>query len=495
MPKKIRKRFIILNLFIALCLLLSLVFVVFSAREYTSELTASFLADVHPESVTYETDNDHIKVTDIRLTDDAVLVTVKPLTIGKTVLTAAVTLQGDPEPSLQYARFFAGPFGTVFALDPYLDFAGSQYIVHLMILCLLVVMTVMFFSYFDYLKRSDYGYPMVACGGVGLFCLFYFVMNLVMALIFGAFPFSRTFSMSFGSYIYQLSSSSDQFVFFTAPLMFLFSLALTVSNLALIRREGFRFVNLLGILFGVLWVTGFVINQIFDENSSGSMLHGAIFTSISDAVATVICYFECMLFSTILSAFLASRHKPETDRDYIIILGCSIRKDGTLTPLLKGRVDAALSFAKEQKEKTGKPVKFVPSGGQGSDETISEGEAMKRYLLEQNVPEEMILPETQSVNTYQNVKFSKEVIEQDTKEDYNAAFATTNYHIFRGYILSKKNKLKNAQGISAKTKWYFFPNAFLREMVGLIVDERRTHLVLIGILVIFMVLMNITFFL
>lgn len=56
---------------------------------------------------------------------------------------------------------------------------------------------------------------------------------------------------------------------------------------------------------------------------------------------------------------------------------------------------------------------FVPSGGQGSDEIISEGEAMKRYLLEQGIPEDQIMPETKSTNTLENMKFSKELINDE----------------------------------------------------------------------------------
>ena len=41
---------------------------------------------------------------------------------------------------------------------------------------------------------------------------------------------------------------------------------------------------------------------------------------------------------------------PEFDIDYVIILGCKIGSDGSLTPLLKGRVDKAIEFSKMQKE-------------------------------------------------------------------------------------------------------------------------------------------------
>ena len=153
-------------------------------------------------------------------------------------------------------------------------------------------------------------------------------------------------------------------------------------------------------------------------------------------------------------------------------------KDGSLTPLLKGRADRALWFAKYQKDKSGKDIIFVPSGGQGADEVISEGEAMERYLLEQGVPAERIIREDKSTSTFENMKLSREVVEKTDPDFVNkkTAFATTNYHVFRGYILSKKNGFE-AQGISAKTKWYFFPNAFLREFIGLTVDKISAHII------------------
>ena len=495
MLKRIRIRFIFLNLFILLCFLSSLVIIVCCAREYDFEVTVALEPDTHPADVQYELSKDNIEVSDIRMTDTSVLFTVKPLSMGECDIDMMIGIAGQTEPSYQHQEVFAGPFGTVFVHSPLFDFKGSIYVIQLIVLDLLVITVLTILSFFDYLRKSDFGYPMVACGGIGLFCLFYLFLNIVSALALGDTLFVTSYIKTFGGYLYQLSNLCTRFAYFTAPFMLIFSLALTVSNLFLIRREGFRFVNLLGILFGVLWIGGFALFYLLDYNISGSEEYVAFISSLSGTVATLISYFECMLFSTILSAFLASRHKPPFDRDYIVILGCAIRKDGTLTPLLKGRVDAALSFAQMQKEKTGKPVRFVPSGGQGSDESVSEGEAMKRYLVEQGVEETMILPETKSTNTNENIRFSKEVIENDTNKAYNAAFATTNYHIFRGYILSKKNDLSNAQGISAKTKWYFFPNAFLRELVGLVVDEKKIHILVVSILVIVFALLNISTFL
>ena len=91
--------------------------------------------------------------------------------------------------------------------------------------------------------------------------------------------------------------------------------------------------------------------------------------------------------------------------------------------------------------------------------------------------------EDKSVNTFQNIMFSRDRIKEDAGglDGIKAAFATTNYHVFRGYLLSRKHKL-DAQGISAKTKWYFYPNAFLREFVGLLVGRKLFILAIILVL-------------
>ena len=73
--------------------------------------------------------------------------------------------------------------------------------------------------------------------------------------------------------------------------------------------------------------------------------------------------------------------KPKFDKDYIIILGSKIRDNGSLTPILQARVDKAIEFAKNQKEKSNKRIVFVPSGGKREDEIIAEAEAMKNYLV------------------------------------------------------------------------------------------------------------------
>ena len=202
---------------------------------------------------------------------------------------------------------------------------------------------------------------------------------------------------------------------------------------------------------------------------------------VETTIFVIVTYLECILIGTIALGKKAAKHIPEFDKDFIIILGCQIKKDGTLTNLLKSRVDRALEFAKMQKEKNGKDIMFVPSGGQGNDEIISEAQAMKNYLIEQGINENNILIEDKSKNTFENIKFSSEII-KEKMDNAKIVFSTTNYHVFRaGEIASSQNI--RMEGIGAKTKTYFWINAFIREFVATLNSERKKHMVIVSYLI------------
>jgi uncharacterized SAM-binding protein YcdF (DUF218 family) len=176
---------------------------------------------------------------------------------------------------------------------------------------------------------------------------------------------------------------------------------------------------------------------------------------------------------------MAARHTPKYDKDYVIILGCMVGKDGSLTPLLKSRVDKAIEFAKKQKEETGKDIIFIPSGGKGKDEVISEAEAMKKYLLKQGIKRKNIIIENKSTSTIENMKYSNSIIIK-AKKDAKISFSTTNYHVFRSGVIASNMGI-DCEGMGSKTKWYYYTNALIREFIANIVQEKKKH---IGILVI-----------
>ena len=272
--------------------------------------------------------------------------------------------------------------------------------------------------------------------------------------------------------------SAQTFMRYTAVVLGVFSLVLAVSNVVLMQHEGFRPSNMLGIGVALLIVGGAALGIWI----SYSLLTFPLRNVLLNVYAGVFVYLECLLAATVIHAWLAGRHEPAYDRDYVIVLGCKIRPDGTLYPLIRGRVDRAIAFVRRQEAATGKRAVLIPSGGKGADEPEAEAAAMARYMRQQGVGAEQILPEDQSKTTRENLRFSRRLIEQRGGGD-RIAFSTSSYHVYRGGILAAEDGW-NIDGMGSRTVWYFWPNAFLREFIGLLVSSRAqqlTALVLIAL--------------
>ena len=329
----------------------------------------------------------------------------------------------------------------------------------------------------EQIRYNPYSYNTIFYFGFALFA--FYVMIAYILLSVRAFRQPEVYSSDM--IIYILLGSAKTFMLLTSPFLLVFSVALCISNLSLIRHEGLRIVNLLGIVLSFLLVGGVIFLFRYDFYTSGSEREVMIHDLITNTFAAVYLYFECMLLGAMVADAIAARHEPEPNKDFLIVLGCGLRPDGAPTPLLQGRLDRALSFYQKQKASTGRELIFITSGGQGPDETISESAAMKHYLMEHGVPESRIVEEDQSSDTFENMKFSKEkIIEIDPSG--RIAFSTTNYHVFRSGLFARRVKMR-AVGIGAKTKWYFWPNAAVREFVGLLTAHRLKQGMIIGGLV------------
>lgn len=262
------------------------------------------------------------------------------------------------------------------------------------------------------------------------------------------------------------------------PLLIALTLFWAVSNFVLVRKEGYRLRNIAGTLVGCFYVAGSVCALLLSRSSLPPFF--------GRLAALGVDYGSCVLFSVGLMALLAAKHKPRHDKDYIIILGCSIGKSGGLLPLLKSRTNRAIRFAWEQEIDTGKSCRFIPSGGQGSDEIMPEATAMELYLLSHAAENYEILPEKESTTTRENFLFSQKLI-NGINPDAVLAFSTTNYHVLRGGLIARSLGI-DCEGIGSGTTWYFWPNGFARELVALFVITKKWQLALIPLLCLLSVL-------
>ncbi len=277
--------------------------------------------------------------------------------------------------------------------------------------------------------------------------------------------------------------SFSYFAMLTLPCIIILALYSIITNLILIKKEGFSPNRLLGVILGFLSLIGlfgaqgiyFLISNLLLDTDKQFIKY-----TIDLCINASLSYFYTLIIATLYCNSRAGKHTPTYDKDFVIILGSKIREDGTLTPLLRGRVDKAIEFAKNQYEKTKKKIIYIPSGGKGKDEVTSEANAIKNYLLQQGIKENQIIIEDKSKNTYQNMKYSKDKIDKVNK-DGKVIFVTTNYHVFRSGVIANEQGIE-CEGTGSKTKWYFYTNALIREFIANIVSERKKHIALLLII-------------
>ena len=344
-------------------------------------------------------------------------------------------------------------------------------------------------AFIGQLRYNPYSYNTIYYAGFALFLLSVLITLVLLTVKVATRP--EMYADSRAELIGVLLSSARNYMFFSAPFILAFSVALCVSNVSLIRHERFRFVNVLGIILAFLLVAGEVFLFTYDMYATGSQTEVMMHDLFVNLFASVYLYFECMIIGAIIANIIVVKYEPDRDKDFLIILGCGLKKDGTPTPLLRGRCDRALAFDKKQREETAKELIFITSGGQGENEANSESLAMKNYLIENGIPEERIIEEDRSADTFENMKFSKAKIEELKGSSGYAriAFSTTNYHVFRSGLFARRVKMR-AVGMGARTKWYFWPNAAVREFVGLLTAHRLKQAIILGSMVVFYVVLT-----
>lgn len=151
-----------------------------------------------------------------------------------------------------------------------------------------------------------------------------------------------------------------------------------------------------------------------------------------------------------------------TKEDAVIVLGSGIRGE-QLTVGLKNRLDCAVAIYEENPE-----VLIVVSGGQGPQEDITEALAMERYLLRCGVEKDKIIKEEQATSTYENFRFSKQILDGIFGEEYDVAFVTNEYHIYRAGALAKINGFEDVTHAHSSTVWYTVIPSCIRECMAVI---------------------------
>lgn len=256
---------------------------------------------------------------------------------------------------------------------------------------------------------------------------------------------------------------------------------LIINGIFMIKREGRQIPHLLSLALGLVILVGEVATIVnigrtefvYDPAEYRAMIHSLPFILITLFSASII-YISMSVLIFTLYIELMQKIPWRRRFDYIIILGAGLIDGDKVSGLLRDRIDKAI----EVYNKHDSLPKLIPSGGQGDDETISEAEAMRRYLADKGIPEEDIIKEDKSTTTYENLTNSKAII--DAREgDKRIALVSSNYHVYRALRICRRLGIK-CTGIGGHTAFYYWPSALIREYIAVHSEKKHAFLLALG---------------
>ncbi|MGO3733120.1 MAG: YdcF family protein [Vagococcus sp.] len=252
-------------------------------------------------------------------------------------------------------------------------------------------------------------------------------------------------------------------------------IALFWNERILLKKEGFSFSNLLPLIVAIgllLFQVMVIILAYYSENP--------IITTLSSFINFSFMYMSGLFLLYFVTSVLYN-HFPHVQKvDYIIILGAGLIDGEKVTPLLASRIEVGIKLYRKQVTRFNHQPIIILSGGQGSDEKISEAQAMMNYITEQEYELGTIYLEEKSTNTRENLQFSEAIaFQKDNIKSFNRkniVLASNNYHILRAGKLAFKLGIP-VRGVGAKTKMYYLPTAFIREYVGYLELTKKRHII------------------
>ncbi len=131
-----------------------------------------------------------------------------------------------------------------------------------------------------------------------------------------------------------------------------------------------------------------------------------------------------------------------TDMDCILVLGCKVGTDGTLSHMLEDRLRQGVALYD-----LGAAPKLLMSGDHGTLE-YDEVDAMKRYAVNAGISSQDVFMDHAGFSTYESVYRAKEVFEVQ-----RVIIVTQEYHLYRALMVARQMGLE-AYGVAVNYRTY-----------------------------------------
>ena len=238
-------------------------------------------------------------------------------------------------------------------------------------------------------------------------------------------------------------------------LLWIFAAALTVYAVSLLFTSNFNMGNLL------VWLLTAAVDAYALWNRP---LHAWFRTGAGRVVWWVLVLGAAVYAALLVFVGVSGYTRTPTGREQaVIVLGAGLRGDRP-SLLLRCRLDRAFEYAQDHPD-----VLVITSGGQGRDEWVPEGQAMRDYLIDKGLPPDRVLAECRSTSTEENFAFSLELLKAcGMDETTPIAFATNNFHCYRAGRYADMAGFTQVTVLPASTPLRSVLPCYLREVLALL---------------------------
>ena len=192
-------------------------------------------------------------------------------------------------------------------------------------------------------------------------------------------------------------------------------------------------------------------------------------------------YVGLLSFVWIMALAASEAFSPsERPADYMIVLGAQVEGENP-SEELKLRLYRAADYYREHPG-----TMFVVSGGRGKDELLPEALVMYSYLHRKGMPDDRLLIEPDSRNTYENIVLSAveirgHLLELKSRtgsapEDPQIGIITSGNHLIRAKSIARKQGFHNVSGVYSSSDRVLFLHTCVYECAAIIKDYIAGHI-------------------
>jgi len=185
-------------------------------------------------------------------------------------------------------------------------------------------------------------------------------------------------------------------------------------------------------------------------------------------------YVSFLLVSYVSYAFVYGLLPRPGGADFVVVLGSGLRPDGGVPPILASRLERGREIWSRLSHRAAEAGNEGPllilSGGKGDDERCSEASAMAAYLADRGLPRGALVPEDQSRNTEENLRYSQAIMDR-LRPGARCAIVTSDFHAFRAAMIARRLGIRG-QVAGARVAGYYRPSAMLREFAAVFLRYR-----------------------